>query len=103
MQELSTRASGHEFSVDGVKLFLPPLSLSDVMTVQGFASLPNSEQAAGMADLLASRAVRVQRWRFWSDAARLVRSLGIAQQSALFQAWAAAGGIGVGESKSSGN
>ncbi len=103
MQELSTRASGHEFSVDGVKLFLPPLSLADVMTVQGFAKLPNAEQASGMGDLLKSRVVRVQRWRFWVDAAALVGSLGIKQQSELFTAWSAAGGIGVGESKSSGS
>ena len=103
MQELSSRSSGHEFTVDGVKLFLPPLSLGDVVTVQGFAKLPNVEQAAAMTDLLAVRAVRASRWRFWVKPSKVVRSLGIKQQSELFTAWAAAGGISVGESKSSGS
>lgn len=103
MQELSARDAGHEFTVDGVKLFLPPLSLADVVTVQGFSRLSNVEQAAGMADLLADRVTRVSRWRFWIDPAKVVRALGIKQQSELFTAWASAGGISVGESKSSDN
>jgi hypothetical protein len=103
MQELSARNSGHEFAVDGVRFFLPPLSIADVAEVQGFASLAPLEQATAMGELLKRRAVRVSRWRFWVDPAKAVGSLGLKQQSELFTAWAAAGGISMGESKSSGS
>ncbi len=103
MQELSARNAGHEFSVDGGRFFLPPLSITDVGEVQKLAGLQPIEQAAAMGDLLQRRAVRVSRWRFWLDPAKAVASLGLKQQSELFTAWAAAGGIGMGESKSSGN
>lgn len=106
MQELSSRSAGHEFTVDGVKYFLPPLSIRDVATVQEFAALPPLEQASGMADLLASRAVTqhgpVMRWLLRQKSPQAaVAALGVKQQSALFTEWASAGGIKSGESSSS--
>lgn len=102
MQELSAKQTGHEFTIDGARFFLPPLSITDVEAVQALAKLSHLEQAAAMGELLKVRATR-PRWRFWSNPAKAVGSLGLKQQSELFTAWAAAGGIGVGESSSSGN
>jgi|SRR5690606_36180955 hypothetical protein len=102
MQKLSARNAGHEFTIDGAKFFLPPLSIQDVATVQGFAKLAPLEQATAMGDLLKSRAT-CPWWQFWVSPSKAVGGLGLKQQSELFTAWAAAGGISVGESSSSGS
>jgi len=97
---ISTKAIRHEFLIDGVKYYLPGITMGDFETVAKLSEMPVRERIGAFRDLMASRVQRASRWAFWRKSGRLaVYALSPAEVTRIFKLWGV--GLTPGESSAS--
>jgi hypothetical protein len=92
MQEFTSSAGRHSFTMDGREYYIPSPNIQDVETVGALSSMTTVEQTQGMRDILVKRAAPAK-LTFWeritnrNPAPAAVDSLGLPQTTQLFTAW----------------
>jgi hypothetical protein len=94
MQEFTSSAGRHSFTMDGRKYYIPAPNIEDVETVAKLSSMTTVEQTHGMRDMLLARTVPAK-LTFWeritnrNPAPAAIIALGLPQSTKLFTAWMA--------------
>ena len=107
MQEFTSSAGRHSFTMDGREYYLPSPNIEDVETIGALSSMATAEQARGMRDILVSKAVpaKITLWERLTDrnpAPAAIDALGLPQSTKLFTAWIVSlREVGLGESSGS--
>ena len=107
MQEFTSSAGRHSFTMDGREYYLPSPNIEDVETIGALSSMATAEQARGMRDILVSKAVPVkitlwERLTNRNPGPAAIDALGLPQSTKLFTAWIVSlREVGLGESSGS--
>jgi len=107
MQEFTSSAGRHSFTMDGREYYLPSPTIGDVETIGALSEMTTSEQAQGMRDVLVSKAAPVkfslwERFTKRNPGPAAIDALGLPQSTKLFMAWIVSlREVGLGESSGS--
>lgn len=103
MQSFSTAEARYEFDIDGRRLFLPAMTIEDIVEVSALSSLDDkTQQMLEFRAIVTTRVGSILRW--WErliprkSAARLVTELSFTQLGNLYRGWS---GMNLGNSSSS--
>lgn len=92
MQEFSSAAGRHSFTVDGREFYIPTPTIGDVQTINDLSKVDTVEQVHGMRSLLVSKA-QPARLTLWErivgrdPVGPAIDQLGLPQTRDLFGAW----------------
>jgi|GEM_PF-5951743 len=107
MQEFTSSAGRHSFTMDGRKYYLPSPDIEDVETIGALSKMNSTEQSVGMRDMLSAKAAPVkftlwERFTKRNPAPAAIVALGLVQSTKLFTAWIMSlREVGLGESSGS--